>query len=388
MQHFLRHGHSRVRPQGGDVVSASRRRPSSTEEGILVQLQLRSKIAIIAGVLLLIVAAVVRLWLVPTMSRLPDTLDVTTQYPGVGTLLNATALQEGDTANVIARDVPVTIDRHIYVSSTSGDTAIAHDDITLEAGDTKLPVNHTYAIDRRSMDAATGSSAGSATEPHRGITIALPLRPSPETAYEYYDSATRTTVPMQYHGAGEVEGREVLKYTINARGPLQDPAVLAALPPSLPKATVAGLAPLLPPQLREQLGNAAPTLPEVVPFIYTAQTTIELAADATTGAPIDASLNQQVIAGVSVNGQTVDLMPALAVDTSLTDQSVADGAAAASSQSRQLDILSIWAPIGLALLGAVLIAIAVISGRRRSLSDRDEDNDKARDSTPHAGTPV
>lgn len=332
-----------------------------------MQVRRSSKILIVAGVLFIVLAAVVRFFLVPALAKLPSDLDVSAQYEGTATMLDSEALGRGDVDNVIAKDVPVTLDRHIYVSDTDGNTAIAHDDVMLAAGAMNVPVEHTYAIDRKTMD-ATSAPDGSGAEAHSGITIALPLNPSPDTAYEYYDSATGTTVPMEYTGTSTVAGREVLQYRISANGPLVDPAILAVLPPALPKSVVGTLAPLLPADVQQSMGAALPTLADPVPFEYDAMTDIELSADAVTGAPIDATFAQQVIAGVSVGGQTASLMPVLAVDTALTPQSIDSAAQSASATASQLNLLSVIVPVAILVLGVVLILLGLLLARRRGKS--------------------
>ncbi|MDV6247498.1 porin PorA family protein [Rhodococcus opacus] len=189
------------------------------------------------------------------MAKLPGSVDVTAQYDeGTGTLLNAAVLQAGDFGNVIASDVPVSVGRHIYVSETAGDNAVAHGDITVSApGGVSLPSNHTCALDRRTMDAG-GTVAGVEAEQHAGLTIGLPLYPDAAEEFSLYDSATKTTVPLTYVDSGTVSGRDVLNYTAQAQGSLQDPAILEALPPALPKSQLAGLAPLLPADLQAKLG--------------------------------------------------------------------------------------------------------------------------------------
>ncbi|MGH3891680.1 MAG: porin PorA family protein [Rhodococcus qingshengii] len=318
-----------------------------------------SKIFAAVGVLLLGFAALLQFVLVPSLSKLPGDLDVNPVYEGTGTLLNAQALQAGDLSNVIASDVPVTVDRHIYVSSTDGDTALAHDDITLEAPGLVVPSNHTYAIDRKTMDAASGELQ-EGVEPHSGMTIALPLHPDSSETYQYYDSATRTTVPMTYVDSGSISGRDVLNYTVEATGKLADPAILGALPPALPKALLGSLAPQLPADVQQSLGGAVDQLPDPVPFTYTAVTQIALAADQTLGSPIDAKLNQQIIANVEVDGQLVPVMPVLSIDTALTDQSIENAAASAQSQSTQLNLISVVAPLVLLALGLLAIAVGFL----------------------------
>ena len=325
-----------------------------------------SKILIAVGLVLLILAAVLRFLVVPAMAKLPGSVDVTARYEGTGTLLNAAALQSGDYGNVIASDVPVSVDRHIYVSEIAGDNAVAHDDITVSApGGVSLPTNHTYVLDRKTMDVG-GSVDGVQAEPHSGMTIGLPLNPDPAADYSLYDFATKSTVPFTYVDSGTVSGRDVLNYTAQAQGPLQDAAILSALPPALPKAQLAGLAPLLPADLQAKLGGALATLPDPVPFNYTAISKVALSADQTLGTPIDGALNQQVIANVEVDGQNVSLIPVLALDTTLTDQSIADAASAAASQSRMLFLLSVVTPIALAVLGLVLVIVGVV--RRRPVA--------------------
>ncbi|MDV6248113.1 porin PorA family protein [Rhodococcus opacus] len=318
-----------------------------------------SKILIGTGLVLIILAAVLRFFVVPAFSKLPDSVDVTAQYVGTGTLMNPAALQSGDYANVIASGVPVTVDRHVYVSETQGDSAVAHDDFTVSApGGVSLPTNHTYVLDRKSMDAADPIEGVNA-EPHSGMTIGLPLSPD-ASDYSLYDFATRSTVPLTYVDSSVVSGRDVLNYRAEATGPLQDPAILGALPPALPKAQLAGLAPLLPADLQAELAPALGSLPDPVPFNYTAVSKFELSADSVLGTPIDGALDQQVIANVEVGGKNISLIPVLALDTELSDQSVADAANAASSQSRLLTLISVVTPIVLALVGIVLFAVGLL----------------------------
>ncbi len=60
-------------------------------------------------------------------------------------------------------------------------------------------------------------------------------------------------------------------------------------------------------------------------------------------------------------------MPVLAIDTELTDASVAAGAAAAAKASSQLTMIGTYAPLALLLLGAVCIVLAWI--RRHPQAD-------------------
>src|SRR5471032_939937 len=104
------------------------------------------------GVVLIVGAIVVRFVVVPAVSVLPSNTNLSIQYAGTGTVLNATALADGDSAHILASGIPITIDRNIKVTSGHGNTAVVADDLTLKAGTTTLPNDHVYAVDRKTLN--------------------------------------------------------------------------------------------------------------------------------------------------------------------------------------------------------------------------------------------
>ncbi|OUS91849.1 porin PorA family protein [Rhodococcus sp. NCIMB 12038] len=342
-----------------------------------------TKLTLVIGVLLVLLAVGLRFFLVPAASKLPDDLDVTLRYEGTGTMLNPSALQSGDLANVVATNVPVAVNRHVYVSSVDGNTAITHDDLTVEApGGVSMPSPHTYAIDRTTMESAPAPDRVD-VEPHTGLTVGWPMNPDQGASYSLYDFATRTTAPMTFAGEGSVADRDVLNYTVDVAGPLADPNILQALPPAMPKAQLASLAPLLPADLQAKLGAAAGSLPDPVPFNYTATSKLALSTDRTLGTPADGSLSLQVTANVVIGGENVNVMPVLALDTQLSDQSIANAASTASTVGKLLTLMGIVAPIGFAALGVILILAGLIRlrkhpSRTESTPHRDREHSGAR----------
>ncbi|WP_230091267.1 porin PorA family protein [Rhodococcus sp. AQ5-07] len=328
----------------------------------------KSSIILMAlGVVLVVLAAITRWVVAPELSKLPSDTDVTAQYAGKATLLNAEALKTGDAAHAISRDVPVTIDRHVYVSSTDGDTAVVHDDTTLNTpsgpGTTK---GHTYAIDRKTMQAAPAPT-GETVQSHEGLTITLPLSPKPDNSYQYYDSGTQQTVPVTYVEKDIIDGRDAYNYTIVATGALKDPATLNALPPALPKALMASLAPALPPNLREQLAGALDELPDPVPLTYTANDTVNLYADESLGATLDAALVQEVIANIEIGGQQVSLLPVLKIDAQLTPESRSDAVNKANDGAKKLALIKVWVPLVLLVVGITFFICGFIRRRKPQL---------------------
>ncbi|WP_063886777.1 porin PorA family protein [Rhodococcus sp. LB1] len=314
----------------------------------------------VIGLVLIALAALTRFVVTPYMAQLPSDTDVTVTYTGTATLLNADALQTGDVANAIAKDIPVTIDRRVHVLDTSGSTAVVADEATIQAGPAVLPSTHTYAVDRTSLEAVSGPDGAPAVEQASGLTVAFPVHPAPEDRYTYWDPQSRTSAPITYTGQDTRQGREVRVYTTTVSGTLKDDATLATLPPARPKNLLASLAPALPADVMAAVGPLVPTLPDPVPLAYTADTTLTFYVDNTSGVVLDARLQQQVTAGVSANGSVTDVTPVLAVDATVTPESQQAAADTAASISTALTVLGTVAPIVLLLLGVIALVVAFV----------------------------
>jgi hypothetical protein len=233
---------------------------------------------VVLGVVLIAAAAIFRFVVVPMASKLPADAETTAQYVGKATMLNPQALQAGDVANALARDLDVTNDRHVHVSATNGDTAVVHDDSTIRAGGQDLEDMHTYAIDRTTMQAAPAPD-GTEVEDHTGLTITLPINPSTGDSYTLWDPSTQSSAPVTYVGEESRNGREVNHYQATATGPLESVSLSSQLPSALPRELAARLVPLLPAGTQQQLQAASSALPALTPLTYTATTAYGVWAD-------------------------------------------------------------------------------------------------------------
>src|SRR5258707_2637260 len=184
--------------------------PESEEAEVPVR---RSSIVLAGiGVVLIVLGVLVRFVVVPVATKLPGSTNLGVTYSGTATLLNSSALQSGDTKNVIATNVPVTVDRQIKVTSIRGDTVIVSDDLTIHAGSQTLPSDHTYALNRSTLEGVT-PPAGASVEPSIGALSSMyPIRPAANGSYRYYDSTTRGIVPISYTGHATRDGRTVNVY--------------------------------------------------------------------------------------------------------------------------------------------------------------------------------
>jgi hypothetical protein len=317
------------------------------------------------GLVLIVLAVLVRYLIVPVATKLPGDTDLTVHYSGKATMLDNKALQAGDAAHALAANVLITVDRRVQVTETHGDTAIVKDSLALHAGGQTQPSTHTYALDRSSMEGAT-PLAGTSVEPSRGaLSSAFPIGAKSDNAYTFYDSTTRTVVPIHYAGTAQRHGRSTNIYKITVAGPVKDPTLLTALPKALPKNLVAGLAPLLPAAVRARFTPATlAALPATIPMTYTGTTSIVAHVDRQTGVAIEQTISQQIIANATLGTTAVALLPVSASDFSITPASTATLTDKARTAGRQLTLLRTAAPLALLAIGALLLLVAVLRRHR------------------------
>ena len=315
------------------------------------------------GVLLQLVALLLAFVIAPKATLLPEKANVTAELAGKATMLNAAAIKAGDLAHVFLKDVPVTVDRHIHVVKSAGDTAVVAVDQTLHVGPKASTTTKNYAVDRKTR-LATTAPAGYQVEPAHGLVIGYPFQPKAADGYTSYDPTTQLTGPVHYVADTTRGGRTVHTYTTAITGRVNDANLLAGLPPALPKPALLGIVSKLPAAAQAKLAPVLGSLPALVPLHYTATTDMTAYVDTVTGAAVDQRMVQQVVAGLTVGGQDVNLVPVMALDVKVTPASVHMLAARSAKADRLLTIIGTIVPIGLVLIGLALEAAAIVRRRR------------------------
>ena len=339
------------------------------------------------GVVLIVLGALVRFVVVPVATKLPGSTNLGVIYSGRATLLNSSALQSGDTKNVIAANVPTTVDRRLKVTSIHGDTAIVSDDLIIHAGSQTLPSDHTYALDRTTLEGVT-PPPGISVEPSVGaLSSAFPIGPAANGSYRYYDPTTRGIVPISYTGHATRDGRTVNVYKIASAGAVRDPGLLELLPPSLPKKLVASLAPVLPAAVRAKITPATlAALPNPVPLSYTGTTDVVADVDSQTGVPIDETVSEQVVVNVAAGAQTLSLIPVFALDFHVTPASVTYLASKAKTAGELLTLMKVIVPVSLVVIGVVLLVIAILRRHKPAAVPVAADGDRGDARQPQRST--
>jgi hypothetical protein len=326
-----------------------------------VSIRRSSSVFFALGVIFVALSLVVVAVVVPFATRLPGNTDLMVHYSGTASLLNSTALQSGDIGHALASNIPSTVDRRVQVVSTDGTAAIVKDSLNIHAGNQDIPISQTYALNRTTLKGVK-SPNGTAVAPSTGaLSSAFPIGPKSNNSYRFYDSTTRSIVPISYSGGGQRDGRSVNVYTISASGPVQDPTLLKLLPSALPKSLLPALAPLLPAAVRAQLTpSVVAQLPDPVLVTYTGTTRIVAYVDKQTGIAIDEAISQQIVVNATVAAQHVSLLPAMALTIHITPASVHYLADKARSSGRLLTLMKVVVPIVLAAIGLILVVTAVI----------------------------
>lgn len=306
------------------------------------------------SILLVATGAVSKFAVYPALHQMPEDAEGEMHFRGTLTALDPAAVQKGDFANAVIRDLPVTADRKVRAVHTSGATIVLND-TTLVFGPTMQVVTkseHQYAVHRRNL-LERPVPRGATAERHVGLSAGFPLTPE-KRDYPFWDSETQTTVPAAYAGSEERAGRTVYAYRITAAGPLADKAVTEALPPALPRPALQALNPTLP--LDGQ--------PDMVPLSYLSTTNMTGYVDAETGVTIGLESTKAIVA--TVNG--AEAFPVAKAQLTSTKDSERDLADTAATGALVFWLLSDAVPFGAWALAVVLLALAFWLERRRRLA--------------------
>jgi hypothetical protein len=330
-------------------------------------------IAVVA-IVCLAVAAVLTWVVVPGRAKLPAHEQATRHYEGTATtLLNPAALDSGDSTKVLLQNVPVVADRTVKVSATDGDAAEVHDTRVVRTanGQALGRTESTYAVDRKSLDAAGSHPASWKVLNQHGLTINWPVGAGKKN-YVGWVGDTQSTTPLTYIRAERHRGIDAYVYNLRATAaPIKDPQVLAALPQSISPTKLGGLVSALPipGMLKAQFAQALPQLTGDVPLTYTYEATSTFWVEPTTGIVVDSSQHEIRKVGMLLpGGQSVP--PAFTVyDATLTDTagSVREAANDATHNRNSIRLYGVTLPLILlvfGLLGLLATTVLFIRGRR------------------------
>jgi hypothetical protein len=323
------------------------------------------------GVFLLAAALLLAFLITPKwIARLPSDTHKTRTYEGTfQSLLDPQALATGNVAGIFKTGVPLAITQEVKVEKTSGNTALVGDTRVTSAGGT--PIEHTkweYALDRRSLEAVKSRPSGWTVVDASGLTVSWPFDADTKT-YQGWTPETQKTAPLTYLREESKQGLST--YVFQAKVPatkIVDSQILATLPKALPKDLLAAFAQsgAVPAAEAQALGKALPALADPVPLAYTFEDDSQFWIEPTTGVVIDLQRTQKRVAELELPGGTaVPLLPVAVVSYHEAPASVKNAAKDASDGRSTIRLFQLILPIILAVVGAVLLLLAVLLRGRR-----------------------
>ncbi|WP_029432981.1 porin PorA family protein [Blastococcus sp. URHD0036] len=323
----------------------------------------RSSIVLaVIGVLLIVAAAVVRFVVVPSVTKLPEDLDVTLRFEGTYNGINPAALTGGG-GDLLLSDVPIEASRRVQAESVDGDTEIVSRTDTRTVGDSEPAVTEVrFNVDRETAEARPAPDGADDVTSAEGLVFTLPVDPSTEEGtYEYWDQYTMQSAPVTFEGEETFGGRDVNRYQSVADGELADPDALG-LPAALPKSLAPlapGLAESVDPALTADLDAVLAALPDEVPIEWTSETTTFVDADRELGATIAGGSTQVITGTMDFGGYPVAVRFAT-IDIYSTDDSIDERGSDVGDDSSLLNLVGTVLPIVAVVLGLLLLVVAAL----------------------------
>ncbi|HXW43650.1 MAG TPA: porin PorA family protein, partial [Streptosporangiaceae bacterium] len=319
----------------------------------------------VVGLVLLIGAALMAFWITPSyIARLPSSYNKTRTYAGtLSTLINPAALSTGNLSAAIMTNVPQTVRDQVQVTQTSGNTALARDTETVTAAGTQiLRLSGNYAVDRSSL-AATSSHPGNwSVVPAKGQIFSFPI-PAKKQNYTVWEPLTETSVAATYVAQVQHGGITTYQYkSVLPVRPVKNTQALTALPKALPTSLLSKIsaAGIIPSADVAALGKAFPGA-TAIPLAYTYQATSTYWVAPDTGIVVDVSTTDTEEGAIALpTGKTIPLLPVLAGSYKATSSSLQAAVKDANNGSSTISTWGMWVPIAAAVVGFVLLVIAVI----------------------------
>jgi hypothetical protein len=327
----------------------------------------------VVGLVCLIAAGILAWVVVPEQKELPADTNTTRQLTGTAkVLLVPAALVTGDLRAALQTNVPVGATQTVKVVATSDDNAQVTDTraLTTSGGQPVAQSSASYAINRTTMEAATGYPSSWQVTPHQGLTISWPIG-AKQQDYTGWVQDTQSTTNLKFFKEDTREGVNAYVYTAESQpAPIKDPQVLALLPQELPQSTVGALLGALPipAEIKAQLAPVLPQLGDPIKLAYTYQVVASYWVEPTTG--IVVHVQQQEIRKVGLSlpgGGAMAAVPIYDVSTAFTEQSTKDAVNEANSAKNKIKTFGTTLPWILGVLGVLtLIAgvVLIVAGRR------------------------
>jgi Porin PorA len=319
----------------------------------------------VIGVVLLVAAGLLAWWITPSyIAVLPANYNKTRTYDGtIRSLLNPAALASGNLAAAIKSGPPATLSNKVRVQATSGNTALVQDSRTISASGKQIgAVTSHYAVNRQSLEATTSYPSSWSVSAAKGLTVSWPIGAKQQN-YTGWVYQTQTTTPLKYVKQAQQGGINTYQYQATVPPtPIKNAQILASLPKTLPvgllkRISAAGI--ISPSQLAKITGLFPHATSVPLGYTYSASNTYWIAPG--TGLVINVSVNETEMGGIALpTGTIIPLIPVLADTYHASPASLSAAVTDANNGSNTISTWGVIVPIVAAVVGFLLVVLAVI----------------------------
>lgn len=373
-----------------------------------------SRIVLLAiGLVVLVTAAIWRPVVVPQMTKLPTSLNQSVQFAGAytGYINQATGARLA-----VPQNLPLSIDRHVKaVANQSTSAALVVDDVSQTAiGPQKSTGVLRYVLDRSTSKNVKSPRAyalvpGNVVDRSGSYTLGPPPGLDTSRTYPFWIDEAGKAIPLTYqHATQAVHGVSVQRWQMSLPATPMVASMVTAmgLPKALPFASFAAeakgygidltaafraLSPSLTAAQKAALA-ALTAAPISLQYLYAFNST--LLVEPSTGATADVvTLTRAYSVRPNLGPLATGLAPILAAHPASpvaarlavitrqlagapaqplytmtfhqTPASVVDTAGTAGHSANLLNVLTVWIPVGLGVVGLLLVGLS-FTGRRRA----------------------
>ncbi len=370
-------------------------------------------VLLVIGLLVLVVAAIWRPVVAPQLTKLPTSLDTSYRFAGTytGYVNQSTGARLG-----APQDLPLSIDRQfkaVPAQSTSSELVVK-DASTLTIGQNKSPVVAQYVLDRSTSKNVRSPYAyalvpGNVVDRSGSYSLGPPPGVDTAKTYSYWVDEIGKTTPITYANATQtIDGLAVQQWQTNLPATPMLASMISAmhLPTAMPfaafaaqlkaqgKDLAAGLQALSPSLTAAEKTSLAALAATPIPLQYLYASHTKLLVEPATGmivdivnfvrsysvrlnlgpfaaglAPILAAHPANPVAALLAAGSkqltAAPAQPLYTLTFHQTPASVTDLAGQAGHNANLLKILEVWIPIGLGVIGLILVGLAFTGRWRR-----------------------
>ncbi len=234
-------------------------------------------------------------------------------------------------------------------------------------------ISSQYAISRTTFEATASHPSGWSVTNAKGLTVNWPIGAKQQN-YTGWVPFTETTTPLKYVRQEQRGGINTYVYQASVPAtPIKNQQVLQSLPKTLPVSLIQGGAKvgLIPASLAASLAKVFPHA-TTIPVGYLYQSTATYWVAPATGIVVDLSVTEKQVGGVALpTGKIVPVLPVLSDSYHASPASVQAAADDATNGSNTIQTFGTTLPIVAAVVGFVLLALAVIfwmRGRRHGVA--------------------